>query len=91
MAVMSELAALGEDVAPNASWRRGEEEDDDAADTQCLFYLCGAVDGITDELVPPSDGANDDDGWSVRRVVVEIKQRVGSIKSPPPFYDEVQL
>ena len=91
MAVMNELAALGEDVTPNASWRRGEEEADDTADMQCLFYLCGAVDGITDELVPPSDGANDEDGWSVRRVVVEIKQRVGSIKSPPPFYDEVQL
>ena len=36
-------------------------------------------------------GGDDDDGWFVRRVVVEIKQRVGSIKVPPPFYDEVQL
>ena len=64
------------------------------------FYLAGAVDGVCSELVPPplTDTAatdrregEDNEGWSVRRVVVEVKNRVGSIKTPPPFYEEVQL
>jgi hypothetical protein len=104
-AVCAQLAALGDD--DNAA----VAEEDSARGGSCLFYLAGAVDGVTDELVPPPQpGAQaaeaahgapplgaaaapqpDDEGWRVRRVVVEVKHRVGSLKAPPPLYDEIQL
>lgn len=55
------------------------------------MVLAGAVDGVSDEFVPPASASEDEEGWFVRRVVVEIKNRVSSIKVPPPFYDEIQL
>lgn len=85
------VGRAGEEVA-EADQTHDEDEDHSA-----YFYLCGAVDGVTDELVPPpapsSHGAvgDKDEGWFVQRVVVEVKHRVSSIKNPPPFYDELQL
>lgn len=85
------VGRAGEEVA-EADQTHDEDEDHSA-----YFYLCGAVDGVTDELVPPpaasSHGAvgDKDEGWFVQRVVVEVKNRVSSIKVPPPFYDELQL
>ena len=74
---------------------------DDEVDTSS-FYICGAVDGVADALVvtaaePDGGGGGEDGGggdeadeWATERIVVEIKNRVGRISIPPPFYDELQ-
>ena len=57
---------------------------------RCLFYVCGAVDGVTDAVVAAEPEAGDDDDWRLQRIVVEVKHRVGSVKVPPPLYDQLQ-
>ena len=83
--------ATAQDGRPAASVE-GEHGCHDGCSVQrgCHFYLCGAVDGISDEAVPPQDG-EPEDAWRMRDVVLEVKNRVNGIKTPPPFYDLVQL
>jgi hypothetical protein len=33
----------------------------------------------------------DDCDWEVQRIILEVKNRLYRIKSPPPFYDQIQL
>lgn len=52
------------------------------------FLLVGAVDGVAEEV---TDAPEDADTWEVQRVVVEVKNRIGKAKHPPPLYDQIQL
>lgn len=52
------------------------------------FVLVGAIDGMSEEIADiPEDG----DTLKLRRVVVEVKNRMGSARHPPPLYDQIQL
>ena len=73
---------------------------------RALFCLRGAVDGVTDIVVPAAPHRRDEnrstqdgsdalgdacgDEWTVERIVVEVKNRVGGFKLPPPIYDQIQ-
>ena len=60
-------------------------------DADCLFYICGAIDGMTDAVVAGRGGAGgEEEEWSVHRVVVEVKNRVRGFMDPPPLYDLLQ-
>ena len=50
-----------------------------------FLRIMGSIDGIRDELYPSS---NDD--WELRQVLVELKHRIHTLKSPPPLYDQIQ-
>lgn len=53
------------------------------------FVLVGRVDGISYQLDMSSD---DPAQWTkANKVVVEMKNRVRSISSPPPLYEQIQL
>ena len=105
------LAALGEDGGVGCGDATAGVAGGGDEGAHALFYLCGAVDGVTEERVVPervvpqpplaapnaaapnaaAPNAEACNARAVRRVVVEVKHRVGAIKRPPPFYDEVQL
>lgn len=55
-----------------------------------LFYLIGAVDGIADEFIPVDSHGVQFDEWTIRPLIVEVKNRVRRVSTPPPFYDVVQ-
>lgn len=59
-----------------------------------FFTISGAVDGIRDELCCYSsaiaDQAVGDEGWELRRVIVECKHRMRKANSTPPLYDQIQ-
>ncbi|GAX09770.1 hypothetical protein FisN_11Lh256 [Fistulifera solaris] len=60
------------------------------------FYILGSVDGIRDELTSPFENEeaadlNDDDSWSIRSIIVECKQRMRRLHSPPPLYEQIQV
>lgn len=62
--------------------------------TSAIFSLVGFVDGLCDQWAPVrGDGDGQDVGgegdWELKEVVVEIKNRTGSIR-PPPLYDQIQ-
>lgn len=57
------------------------------SDSIC-FVVVGAVDGVAEEIVAAPE---DSDVWETRRVVVEIKNRMGRARNPPPLYDQIQL
>ena len=50
-----------------------------------FLRIMGSIDGIRDELYP---SCNDD--WELRQVLVELKHRIHTLKSPPPLYDQIQ-
>lgn len=67
----------------------GATATDDRVDLgEACFLLVGAVDGIAEEVI---DAPEDADTWEFRRVVVEVKNRMGRVKHPPPLYDQIQL
>lgn len=51
-----------------------------------MFRICGMVDGVTDAL-----SISDDDEWTLTPIVVEVKNRLRSLRNPPPLYDLVQM
>lgn len=57
-------------------------------DNEVLFVVVGAVDGVAEEVVAAPEDA---DEWETRRVIVEIKNRMGRVRNPPPLYDQIQL
>lgn len=55
---------------------------------QPAFTIIGKVDGVSEQL----DQASEDPSlWKPTRVIVEAKNRVNSIKHPPPLYEQIQL
>ncbi|RLN90380.1 hypothetical protein BBJ28_00015714 [Nothophytophthora sp. Chile5] len=78
-------------VAPARRSRRTREataavDVDEAQESGGFFSICGMVDGVADLLTISAD-----DEWTLTPVVVEVKNRVRSFRSPPPLYDQVQL
>jgi chaperonin cofactor prefoldin len=57
-----------------------------------FFILCGAVDGIRDELWCRSASieSKDEEDWELRQVIVECKHRMRRAFSTPPLYDQIQ-
>ncbi|RLN97352.1 hypothetical protein BBJ28_00013601 [Nothophytophthora sp. Chile5] len=78
-------------VAPAKRGKRTQEptaavDVDEARESGGFFSICGMVDGVADLLTISAD-----DEWTLTPVVVEVKNRVRSFRSPPPLYDQVQL
>jgi hypothetical protein len=61
-------------------------------DCKPFFILCGAVDGIRDELWCRSSSIEnkEDEDWDLRQVIVECKHRMRRAFSTPPLYDQIQ-
>ena len=59
-----------------------------------FFIICGAVDGVRDELCCYPNGISDglvgDDDWKLRKVIVECKHRMRRGNFTPPLYDQIQ-
>jgi hypothetical protein len=52
------------------------------------FTLVGKVDGVSYQMDLSSDDHN---AWKPLKVIVEIKNRVRRLHSPPPLYEQIQL
>ncbi|KAI2489471.1 hypothetical protein MHU86_25111 [Fragilaria crotonensis] len=76
---------------------RMNSEDDGLIDKQKVkpfFVICGAVDGVRDELCCCPNDITDrqvgDDDWKLRKVIVECKHRMRRGNATPPLYDQIQ-
>ena len=54
-----------------------------------FFNICGAVDGVRDELWCRPDESTDEE-WELRKVIVECKHRMRRAYNTPPLYDQIQ-
>jgi hypothetical protein len=52
------------------------------------FCIIGKVDGISYQLDTSSDDVNQ---WKEMKIVIEMKNRVKRIFTPPPLYEQIQL
>jgi hypothetical protein len=66
-----------------------ESEHQDENETP-FFSIVGSIDGIREELTPADKDCDDDDSWTLRRVIVECKHRMQRLQSIPPLYDQIQ-
>jgi hypothetical protein len=52
------------------------------------FSIIGKVDGVSYQLNSSSDNSSD---WKAMKIIIEVKNRVRRLSSPPPLYEQIQL
>ena len=52
----------------------------------------GAIDGIREELIPSTQGGDDDDNsWVLAKVIVKCKHQMYKLQASPPLYEMIQI
>jgi hypothetical protein len=52
------------------------------------FSIIGKVDGVSYQMNSSSDNSSH---WKAMKIIIEVKNRVRRLSSPPPLYEQIQL